>query len=101
MKSHRLLAIVLGVCVGSVSLGQQPESSPSQKPPETDVVRITTNLVQVDAVITDKNGKPITDLKPEELQLSEDNRERKITHFTYVAATTHIPAQPVISNKTP
>jgi len=33
-------------------------------------------------VITDKNGNPITDLKPEELQLTEDNRARKITHFS-------------------
>lgn len=41
----------------------------SQKPPEGDVVRITTNLVQIDAVITDKSGKLITDLKSEELQL--------------------------------
>jgi VWFA-related protein len=99
MKSHRLLAIILGVCVAPVSFGQRPESAPSQKP-APDVVRITTNLVQVDAVITDKNGKLITDLRPEELQLSEDNRERKITHFTYVPAATHTPAQPVV-NKTP
>ncbi len=49
-------------------------------------MRITTNLVQVDAVITDKNGKLITDLKPEELQLSENNRSQKITHFSYIAA---------------
>jgi len=84
MKNQRLLAVVLAVCFGSVSVGQRPDSSPTQKPPEGDVVRITTNLVQVDAVITDKNGKPITDLKPEELQLFEDKRERQITHFSYV-----------------
>jgi len=75
MKNQRLLAVVLAVCFGSVSVGQRPDSSTTQKPPEGDVVRITTNLVQVDAVITDKNGKPITDLKPEELQLFEDKQE--------------------------
>lgn len=48
-------------------------------------MRITTNLVQVDAVITDKDGKPVTDLKPEELQLFENNRSQKITHFSYIA----------------
>jgi VWFA-related protein len=51
-------------------------------------VRITTNLVQVDAVITDRNGKLVTDLKPEELQLLEDNRAQKITHFSYIAGDT-------------
>jgi hypothetical protein len=57
MKNQRLVLVVLGVCLVSVSLGQRPESSPSQKPSDGDVVRITTNLVQVDAVITDKSGK--------------------------------------------
>ncbi len=69
----------------SVSFGQGQDSPQSQKPADGDVVRITTNLVQVDAVITDKSGKLITDLKPGELQLFEDNRAQKITHFSYVA----------------
>jgi VWFA-related protein len=55
-------------------------------------VRITTNLVQVDAVITDKSGKLITDLRPEELQLFEDNRSQKITHFSYIAPP---PSKPI------
>ena len=99
MKNHRLLAVVLGVCLGSASFGQTLDSSPSRKSPEGDVVRITTNLVQIDAVITDKNGKLITDLKPEELQLSEDNRAQKITHFSYIAAETNAappPSNPVV-----
>ena len=86
MRVQRLLAVVLGVCLGSVSFGQGPDSSQSQKPSEGDVVRITTSLVQVDAVITDDSGKLITDLKPEELQLLEDNRSQKITHFSYITA---------------
>jgi VWFA-related protein len=66
---------------------QQP-----QKPDEEDVVRITTNLVQVDAVVTDKNGKVVTDLKPEEVQISEDGRQQKITNFSYVV--TELPVAP-------
>ena len=86
MRNQRLLAVVLAVLLGSVSVGQGQVSSSSQKPAEGDVVRITTNLVQVDAVITDKNGKLVTDLKPEELQLLENNRSQKITHFSYITA---------------
>lgn len=85
MKNQRLLAVVVGVCLGSVSFAQRPDSSSGQKPAEGDVVRITTNLVQVDAVITDKTGNAVTDLKPEELQLFENNRSQKITHFSYIA----------------
>ena len=64
-------------------------------------MRITTNLVQVDAVITDKDGKLVTDLKPEELQLFENNRSQKITHFSYIPAAGG-PSKPAVSeNRTP
>src|ERR1041385_2603016 len=62
---------------------QQP-----QRPDIDDVVKITSNLVQVDAVVTDQSGKAITDLKPEEVQIFEDGKPQKITHFTYYLAET-------------
>jgi VWFA-related protein len=58
-------------------------------------VRISTNLVQVDAVVTDKSGKLVTDLKSDEIQILEDGRPQKITHFSYfVAADAPPPAPP-------
>src|SRR5436305_14820771 len=80
--------------LASIASAQQPGTPPpapvlqTQKPEDVDVVRITTNLVQVDAVITDKNGKPVTDLKPEEIQIFEDGKRQKITHFSYVLTET-------------
>ena len=63
-----------------------PESEPQQpsRSNEDEVVRITTNLVQVDAVVTDKNGKLITDLSPDEVQIFEDGHQQKITNFSFV-----------------
>lgn len=87
---------------------QQPAVSPSPTPPhDEDVVRITTNLVQVDAVITDKNGKLVTDLKPEEVQIFEDQRPQKITNFSFIiadsapASTYQKPAAPPDKNAPP
>ena len=51
---------------------------------DQDVVRITTNLVQVDVVVT-KDGKHIVDLKPEDFELLEDGRRQQITSFAYVS----------------
>jgi VWFA-related protein len=62
---------------------QQP-----QRPDGDDVVKITSNLVQVDAVVTDSSGKAITDLKPEEVQIFEDGKPQTISHFTYYLAGT-------------
>jgi VWFA-related protein len=56
----------------------------SQRPSDDDVVKITTNLVQVDAVVTDKNGNLIRDLRPEDVQIFEDGRQQKITTFNLI-----------------
>lgn len=98
MKRQYALAFWLFLFVATPALSQQTSTSPNiqtqqqEVPPGKqggeDVVRITTNLVQVDAVVTDKDGKPISDLKPEEVQVYEDGRPQKITHFSYMAAGT-------------
>ena len=91
MIKRYLLAVSLITQNSSVasSLNKQPRTPPSppqqqpQKPDDADVVKITTNLVQVDAVVFDKNGKPVTDLTADEVQVFEDNKPQKITHFVY------------------
>lgn len=52
-----------------------------------DVVRITTNLVQIDAVVT-KKGKPIKDLKAEDFEIFEDGKLQTITSFVFVSNVT-------------
>src|SRR6476620_7197354 len=74
-----------------------PPSPSTQKPDEEDVVRITTNLVQVDAVVTDSQGKLVTDLKPEEVEILEDGHKQKITHFSFNLSATK-PAERAAKN---
>jgi len=65
---------------------QKPDAQlPSARQSDDDAVRITTNLVQVDAVVTDNKGKPVTDLRPEEVEIREDGRPQKITNFSFVS----------------
>src|SRR2546423_1320918 len=96
------LLLFLALCV-SLCVAQQATQQPTtQKPESEEVVRITTNLVQVDAVVTDKSGKVVTDLKPEEVQIFEDNRPQKITNFSYFvtgAATTEKPSAKPMANQ--
>lgn len=47
------------------------------------MVKIISNLVQVDAVVTDKDGKLVTDLQTGEVQVFEDGKPQNITHFVY------------------
>ena len=63
---------------------------------EQDVVKITTNLVQIDAVVTDKSGKRIVDLKPDEVEIYEDSQVRAITNFSYINLnSTNPPPTPI------
>jgi VWFA-related protein len=95
---HRTFLSLLLICqlvqavVGQQDAKPQPSPTPQNPPvvqePNTvdaqDVVKITTNLVQVDAVVTDKNGRRVIDLKPEEIELSEDGKVRNISNFAYI-----------------
>ncbi|MEW6730170.1 MAG: VWA domain-containing protein [Acidobacteriota bacterium] len=67
---------------------------------EDAVVRITTNLVQLDVVVTDKRGQQVTDLKPEDFEVLEDGRPQQITNFSYisVASLPSLPTPTVNSN---
>lgn len=68
---------------------QQPQPTqtpaPADDSDEDDVVRITTNLVQFDAVVTDKQGRPVADLRPEEFEVYVEGKRQEITNFAFVA----------------
>lgn len=70
--------------------GQQSTPPPPPQSDPQDVVRITTNLVQIDVVAT-KDGKPVTDLQAEDFEILEDGKPRVITNFSYVS---NVPISP-------
>lgn len=65
------------------------------KDEQDDVVRISTGLVQLDAVVT-KDGKQITDLTADDFEISEDGKPQTITHFSYVS---NVPATAEVTPK--
>jgi VWFA-related protein len=83
MKRRTSLALILIFSLFAYALGQTQPAAQQQQEDE-DVVRITTNLVQVDAVVTDKSGNQVTDLKPEEFEITEDGRPQTVTNFSYI-----------------
>jgi VWFA-related protein len=74
------------------------QSRAQQAPAPNAVIRIDVNLVQVDAVVTDASGKPVTDLKVEDFELLQDGQPQKITSFDFInLATRRTTATPAIS----
>ncbi|HEX8501445.1 MAG TPA: VWA domain-containing protein [Pyrinomonadaceae bacterium] len=90
-ESPRALALTLALLLPAA--GQQPPPPTQDTPREReDVVRITSNLVQVDAVVTDRKGRPVPDLRPEDFEIYEDGRPQKITNFSFVTTAAGEPA---------
>lgn len=52
---------------------------------ENDVVKITTTLVQLDVTVTDKSGRAITDIRPEEIEIYENGEKQDLSHFTFIS----------------
>jgi len=67
----------------------QPSATPTPSP-DDDVVKITTSLIQVDVTVTDRGGKIIRDLKPEEIEIYENGKKQKISNFSFVSNTREI-----------
>ncbi len=81
---HKALALTLAIITFSCTAAAQ---NPQQKPqPEDEVLRITTDLVQVDAVITDKSDQVIPDLKLSDFSLFENGKRQELQFVEYVGA---------------
>lgn len=76
----------LGVLMLSLAwVGASAQTQTPTPTPETDdVVKITTKLVQFDAVVTDKDGKQVSNLRAEDFVILQDGKPQKITSFSYV-----------------
>jgi VWFA-related protein len=101
MKIKPALALVLLFCILLPALGQNKPvlpPPPQQTGDQDEVVKINTNLVQVDAVVT-KDGKPVTGLTADDFEIFEDGRQQTITSFAYISNVPSLAAQP--DKKTP
>jgi len=62
----------------------QPSPTPQRQEQDDEVVRITTNLVQVDVVVTDRDGNQVTDLGVGDFEIMENGRPQSLTNFSYI-----------------
>ena len=63
------------------SVHSQEQKGKEQKKQDEPLLRIETELVQIDVVVTDKQGKLVRDLKRVDFELFEDGKKQEITHF--------------------
>jgi VWFA-related protein len=66
------------ICLAATLAAQQ------QPPPPRPTFKSTTALIEVDAVVLDKAGNFVTNVKPNQITLLENGRPQKIEHFFLV-----------------
>jgi len=64
-----------------------------------DVVKVKSNLVNIDVIVKDKKGKYVSDLKPEDFTITEDGRPQKLEFFDapIVRIEVRKPGEPVVA----
>jgi VWFA-related protein len=87
MKQSVLALGLICTLLTAITAQQSATPPPPQRPTSdtAEVVRITTNLVQIDAVVTDRRGQHIADLGAEEFEVYEDGRPQQISNFSYIS----------------
>ena len=101
MKNKAFPALLLSFCILLPALAQTTPTPTPQKPSndQDEVVKITTNLVQVDAVVT-KDGKMVTNLTANDFEIYEDGKQQAITSFAFISNVPNkSPAQPIARDK--
>jgi VWFA-related protein len=89
MRVGKLVRFGVGISLVYLLSGQNKE------PQAADglTLHIDVNLVQVDAVVTDRQGRAVTNLKPEDFEILEDGKPQPITNFSFInLAATNTPA---------
>ena len=93
--------VALGLAIGLLTTNllaqssqQNPQQQPAPPPPQQrrdvqsqDVVRITTELVQTDVVVTDRDDQIISDLKLGDFEVLENGKKQELQFMEFISVS--------------
>ncbi len=97
MKRYLGRVILASLCAAPLALGLHAQQAPPQTPPQPDppaqtqtpapeppAFRTDINFVRVDVIVTDKQGKPVGDLRQQDFEVSEDGKPQAVQTFKLI-----------------
>lgn len=87
MSKISAACLAIAVLMRIVVLAQTPQQpqKPKQEAAREDVVRITTELVQTDVVVMDKNDQIVTDLRLEDFEVYDNGKRQDLQFMEFVS----------------
>jgi VWFA-related protein len=79
--------LLLGVCLfGAAVAAHQnpPPQTPPPQDPQRPVFTRRIDTVTVDVIVTDKQGRPVTDLKPADFEIQENRKPQTVDSFKLI-----------------
>ena len=101
-QMRKLCQLILVIaCMLTATSAQQAtkQATPTPTPPEDEIVKIPVTVVQVDAVVRDKQGRQVTDLKAEDFEILEDGRPQPVSNLTYISPGSQVSVKRVKPSK--
>src|SRR3984893_11773430 len=80
---RRIAVLLVLASFAPLALTQTPQKAVQEPTPE-DIVRITTQLVQTDVVVTDKNDQILNDLRLEDFELYDQGKKQELKFMEFV-----------------
>jgi VWFA-related protein len=94
--SAALIALVL-VSAAATLQGRQQQTPPpppeAPSPAQQPTFRAGINFVRVDAIVTDRQGNPVTDLNQTEFEVLEDGKPQTIESFRFIKIDASAPVE--------
>ncbi|MEO6238107.1 MAG: VWA domain-containing protein [Vicinamibacterales bacterium] len=87
MRKRHASVFVISAFVTLVVMPSLPAASPQQAP-ETPRFRVGVDAVRIDAVVTDGNGRIVTDLTAADFEVRQDGKRQAVTFAQYMPVLT-------------
>jgi VWFA-related protein len=94
----RLVALIVFLTGTALTAGQTPTPPPPPQPQQP-TFKVQVDYVEVDVVVTDKQGNLVRDLKKEDFQVLEDGKAQSISAFTMVDIPIERPDRPLFTSE--
>jgi VWFA-related protein len=84
MLNRYLRHLALTALCASVAFSQQPAPQPTPPQSQEEALKVSTVVVQLDVIVSDKSGRRVTGLNAADFQVVDDNAPRPVDYFTAI-----------------